>query len=203
MSRDLWNQRFSGQEYFYGTAPNDFLAGQEHFLKPGLRTLAVADGEGRNGVWLASRGCDVLSVDYSPVALAKAKRLAASAGVHLNTVEADLAAWDWPKASFDLVVSIFAQVFTGDSRKLFHHRLADALVPGGILLLQGYHPRQLTFRTGGPSCIDNLYTAEELAVDFSGLEILYLAEVDRHVEEGAGHVGMSALVELAARRPEA
>jgi cyclopropane fatty-acyl-phospholipid synthase-like methyltransferase len=195
-----WNGRFLSTEYVFGTAPNAFLASQAHRLAPGQRALAVADGEGRNGVWLAKQGLDVLSVDFSSVGLAKAQNLAADAGVELNTKCVDLAAWSWDEPPFDVVVAIFIQFADPALRATIFQRMKDALKPGGLILLAGYRPEQLDYRTGGPSQLENLYTAPMLRDAFSDTTILHLAEYDDEINEGAGHSGMSALIDLVARK---
>ena len=199
----LWDQRFSGAEYFYGTQPNAFLASQAHLLLAGQSVLSVADGEGRNGVWLAEQGLDVLAVDFSGKALEKSRRLAASRGVSLQTELVDVHTWDWGENRFDVIVAIFIQFASSQERPALHRAIQQALKPGGLLLLQGYTPKQLEYRTGGPSNIDNLYSAEDLQRDFGAMEILQLREHDMEISEGPGHSGMSALVDLVARKKPA
>lgn len=198
--RALWNNRFSGDDYLFGTAPNAFLATQRERLKPGMRALAIADGEGRNGVFMAQQGLDVLSIDFSPVALAKAQNLAAAAGVTLKTECVDLAAWDWGGPRFDVVAAIFFQFADPAWRARIFASIKHVLVPGGLLLLEGYRPKQLEYGTGGPSQVENLYTRELLEREFADMEILHLAEYDTEVNEGTRHQGMSALIDLVARK---
>lgn len=199
----IWNERYAGEDYHFGTEPNDFLASQRQLLKPGMSCLAVADGEGRNGVWLAQQGLDVLSVDSSPVALEKAKKLAAQRGVNVRFELADLAQWEWGENRFDLVAAIFIQFAPPGMRERMFDSIRRCLKPGGLLLLQGYTPRQHEYRTGGPSQIENLYTEEMLREEFADMDILQLREHDDFISEGAGHCGMSALIDLAARKPTA
>lgn len=198
--KDFWNERFGGPDYFYGTTPNAFLASQAHLLRPGLSALAVADGEGRNGVWLAEQGLDVLAVDFSEKALQKSRKLAEARGVVLQTELADLHSWNWGEKRFDVIVAVFIQFASSAERPALHAAMQQALKPGGLLLLQGYTPKQLEYRTGGPSNIDNLYSAAVLRRDFGALEILHLLEHDDEIREGPGHSGMSALVDLVARK---
>lgn len=198
--KEFWNERFGGDAYFYGTAPNAFLASCAHLLRPGMKALAVADGEGRNGVWLAEQGLDVLAVDFSENALEKSRRLAEAAGVSVRHELADLFSWHWGEDRFDVIVAIFIQFASSRERPVLHHAMQAALKPGGLLLLQGYTPKQLSFATGGPSSLDNLYGAEELRHDFAGLDILHLREHETEIHEGPGHDGMSALVEMVARK---
>jgi cyclopropane fatty-acyl-phospholipid synthase-like methyltransferase len=197
---EQWNQRYSSSEYFFGQLPNEFLRSQSHRLTPGQKVLALADGEGRNGVWLAELGLDVLSVDISPIALEKAQRLAANRGVTITTEVANLATWNWGAERFDAIVAIFIQFAGPDLRTLIFERIKASLKTGGLLLLQGYTPKQLEFQTGGPPYVENMYTAQLLQESFAKMEILHLVEHDAILSEGVGHNGMSALVELVCRK---
>jgi len=197
----IWNERYSGEGYHFGTEPNAFLVSQRSLLKPGMSCLAVADGEGRNGVWLVEQGLEVLSVDSSPVALEKAKRLAAERGAKLDFELADLLSWEWPESRYDVVVGIFIQFVGPELRAQMFGHIKRSLKPGGLLLLQGYTPRQHEYRTGGPSQVENLYTEALLREAFADMEILHLAEHDSFISEGTGHHGMSALIDFVARKP--
>lgn len=196
-----WNERYTRPDFLFGTEPNRFLAAQAHRLRPGTRALALADGEGRNGVWLAQQGLEVVSVDNASVALEKARGLAQAKGVAVQFECADLLTWDWPRAAFDAIAAIFIQFADATTRPELHRRIVAALRPGGLLLLQGYTPRQLQYRTGGPSDPARLYGADVLRQDFADLEILLLREHDEEICEGSAHCGMSALVDLVARKP--
>jgi cyclopropane fatty-acyl-phospholipid synthase-like methyltransferase len=196
-----WNQRYSGESYLFGTGPNRFLASQVERLKPGMLALAIADGEGRNGVWLAEHGLNVLSLDFSEVALEKAKRLAAGRGAKIRTLLADIKTWNWSGGPFDLILAIFIQFADPALRAEIFARTKENLAPGCLLMLEGYRPEQLTYKTGGPPIAENMYTAALLHESFSDLEILHLKEYDASIEEGQGHSGMSALVDLVARKP--
>ena len=200
MHNSIWNERYSGEDYFYGTEPNAFLVSQRERLKPGMRCLAVADGEGRNGVWLAQQGLQVLSVEASPVALAKAQRLAQQRGAEVQFELADLDHWEWGESRFDVVVAIFIQFAPPEQRVHMFANIKRCLKPGGLLLLQGYTPRQLEYKTGGPSQLENLYTETIVRELLSGMEILHLREHDSFISEGKGHHGMSALIDAAARK---
>ena len=197
-----WNARFEGDEYLFGTAPNRFLAAQAGYLRLGQYALAIADGEGRNGVFLAKQGLKVLSVDFSPVALAKARRLAVREGVEIETECADLAKWAWERERFDVIVGIFIQFADAPLRTRLFQGMRDTLKPGGVIFIQGYRPEQIGYGTGGPKALDHLYTAAMLQTAFAGYDILHLAEHDEVIREGTGHDGMSALVDLVARKPK-
>jgi cyclopropane fatty-acyl-phospholipid synthase-like methyltransferase len=198
---NIWNERYAGEHYHFGTEPNAFLARQQPLLKAGEHALAIADGEGRNGVWLAQHGLQVVSVDSSDVALAKAKKLAQQRGVDVQFELADLMQWDWGVARYDVVVGIFIQFAPPGVREQMFERIKQCLKPGGLLLLQGYAPRQIEYKTGGPSQVENLYTEALLRSAFADMEIVQLREHDEVIEEGPGHRGMSALVDLVARKP--
>jgi SAM-dependent methyltransferase len=197
---ERWEKRFSVPDYVFGTEPNEFLKAHAHLLPKSGAALSVADGEGRNGVWLAGRGLDVLAVEWSPNALAKAKALAAQRGVALQTLQADIVRWQWPVAQFDVVAAIFIQFLTPEERHHVFARMRDALKPGGLLLMEGYRPEQLKYKTGGPSQVENLYTRALLEAEFGGMSELQITEHDSMRSEGAGHAGMSALIDLVGRK---
>lgn len=196
----MWDERYAGDEYLFGTEPNAFLVSQQHLLKPGMSCLAVADGEGRNGVWLAQQGLHVLSVEASMVALEKAKKLAAERGAKIEFEQADLEHWQWGENRFDAVAAIFIQFAPPALRAQMFAHIKRCLKPGGLLLLQGYTPRQLEFKTGGPSAAENLYTEALLRSEFGDMEILHMQEHDDVIREGNGHSGISALIDLVARK---
>lgn len=199
---DRWNQRFTdADDYLFGRTPSAFLESQKDVLPASGRALAIADGEGRNGVWLAQQGLSVVSMDFSPIGQAKARKLAAEAGVEIEAILADIFTWDWPEAEFDLIAGIFFQFADPDQRAGIFAGIRKALKPGGILILQGYRPEQVDYGTGGPPQRENMYTEELLREAFGDWEILHLHSHDSEVAEGEGHVGMSALIELVARKP--
>jgi SAM-dependent methyltransferase len=199
-ARATWDARFQRDDYIFGTAPNVFLAGQAHRLRPGQRALAVADGEGRNSVWLAQQGLRVAAFDISPIGVRKAQALAARAGVAVDYAVAGIEDYAWPQAVFDVVAAIFIQFATPAQRAWLFGNMIDALVPGGLLLLQGYTPRQLEYRTGGPPRADHLYTPDLLRGSFAAHEILELREHDDVLAEGTQHSGMSALIDCVVRK---
>lgn len=198
---DRWNRRFAPKEYVFGTAPNSFLTRQRSLLRAGQKALAIADGEGRNGVWLAEQGLDVLSIDFSPPALEKARRLAEQRHVAMETRLANLESWNWEPERFDVVAAIFIQFAPPDLRTAIFLGIKRTLAPEGLLLLQGYRPEQLRYGTGGPQARENFYTATMLRAAFAEFEILHLQEYDAVISEGHGHHGMSALVDMVVRKP--
>lgn len=197
---ERWNTRFSVEHYVFGRAPNAFLARQAERLVPGQRALSIADGEGRNGVWLAEQGLDVLSQDFSPAAQEKARALAAERGVGLTFERSDLTARDWAPEAFDVVVGIFFQFVGPGARSAIFEGIKRTVRPGGLVLIQGYGPKQLEYGTGGPKVLENLYTETLLRDAFAGFAEVETAAYDAEVDEGPGHSGMSALVDLVARR---
>jgi SAM-dependent methyltransferase len=198
----VWNERFASTDaYVFGEAPNAFLAAQAPRLKPGWRALAVSDGEGRNGVWLAEQGLEVRSIDISAVAQAKAAKLAAARGVRLALEQVDMAAWAAPEAAYDLVAAIFIQYAGPSLRARIFEGMKRAVKPGGLILLEGYRVEQIAYGTGGPKIPENMYDEAMLREAFGDFDILELRAYDAAIDEGAGHSGMSALIDLVARRP--
>jgi cyclopropane fatty-acyl-phospholipid synthase-like methyltransferase len=197
---ERWEARFTPEGYVFGKEPNVFLKAQAHRLRRGQTALVVADGEGRNGVWLAEQGLDVLAIDFSATALAKAHTLARERGVGLRTEVADVSRWRWPKTAFDVIAAIFVQVVLAAERPAFFAHIKDALKPGGLLLMQGYRPEQLTYRTGGPPEIERLYTRALLQDAFGDFAELDIREHDSVLNEGSAHVGMSALIDLIGKK---
>ncbi|OYU69274.1 MAG: SAM-dependent methyltransferase [Alphaproteobacteria bacterium PA2] len=196
-----WDKRYAQEGYLFGVEPNAFLAQCNSYLKVGKRALAVADGEGRNGVWLAEQGLSVLSIDNSAVAQEKARKLADSRGVRIDLEQVDLAHWTWPQEAFDVVVAIFIQFAPPELRTEIFRNIKVALKPGGLLLLQGYRPEQIANGTGGPQQPDHLYTEAMLREAFHDFEIVTLKSHDTPIHEGVGHEGMSALIDLVASKP--
>ncbi len=195
-----WNRRFAGDDFLFGTEPNEWLRAHAGVWAPGQRVLCVADGEGRNSVWLAQRGLRVTAFDIAEVGVAKAKRLAAGRGVAVDYQVADCDGFAWPQAAFDGIAAIFVQFADPALRtRLFAHMI-DSLAPGGTLVLQGYTPRQLDYRTGGPPIASHLYTSELLREAFAALDIVELRAYEAEVAEGSGHRGWSALLGLVARK---
>lgn len=196
----FWEERYATPDYAFGTAPSYFLEQCKPLLPKG-KALAVADGEGRNGVWLAEQGLDVTAIDFSPSALAKARALAAERKVAVTFIEADVHAWPYPEAAFDVVAEIFTQFSTPPDRARKWAGMRRALKPGGLLIVQGYTPRQLEYGTGGPKVRDQLYTREMLEEAFGDLRDLRIVEEDRVLEEGRSHAGPSALINLTGWKP--
>lgn len=199
----FWSSRYrdAGDDYLFGTAPNAFLTREAHRLAPGSAVLSVADGEGRNSVWLARQGMAVTATEISSPAIDKARRLATEQNAQVEFVLADVLQWQWPDAGFDAVVGIFIQFASAAERPRLFAGMKQALKPGGLLLLQGYTPRQLEYKTGGPPNVENLYTPELLRQSFGDLEILDLQAYEDVLSEGRAHCGQSALIHLVARKP--
>jgi ubiquinone/menaquinone biosynthesis C-methylase UbiE len=197
---ERWEARYAAPDYHFGTAPNAFLKNKAHLLKPGQKALSIADGEGRNGVFMAECGLDVTAFDFSPNALAKARALAKQRGVNVRFEQADLETWAWPTAAFDVVVAIFIQFCTPPVRTKVFDNMQRAVKPGGLILMQGYRPEQLKYKTGGPSQVEQLYTRALLEQAFANCASVEIEEYDADIREGHGHGGMSALIDLVARK---
>jgi SAM-dependent methyltransferase len=198
--RETWDARFAGDDYIFGTTPNIFLTAQRSRLAAGQRALCIADGEGRNSVWLAMQGLAVTAFDIAPRGVAKARTLAERAGVAVDYQVASVEDWPWTPAAFDVVAAIFVQFAPPAVRERMFAGMLRTLKPGGWLLLQGYTPRQLDYRTGGPPRAEHLYTPGLLRQAFAGHEIVELREHDDVLAEGTQHAGMSALIDCVVRR---
>lgn len=198
-----WNERFSAtDEYLFGKDANAFLMRHaQPRLAHGMKVLAIADGEGRNGVWLAEQGCEVWSVDAAPAATEKAKKLAAERGVQMHIETADATEMDWDARQYDMVVGIFFQFANPELRATLFEGMKRAVKPGGYLLIEGYGLKQLEYKTGGPSIADHLYTIDLMRDSFHDMQIEVLEEYDAELEEGDRHKGMSALVDFVAKQP--
>jgi len=200
----FWDERYKGEDFAFGTKPNEFLLSQARHLKPGLRALVPGDGEGRNGVWLAEQGLIVDTVDVSPVGVAKARKLAEDRRVEINATVADLTTWPWPRNTYDIVAALYIHFFDSDRPKI-HRAMLAALKPGGILILEAFHPEQLELQkkhhSGGPKSADMLYSKAKLTEDFAGAFILLLEEATVELAEGHRHKGLAAVVRAVVRKP--
>jgi len=196
-----WNQRYEGDDYIFGTEPNAWLREQGAHFPAGGRVLSVADGEGRNSVWLARQGLRVDAFDISDVGVAKARKLATAAGVDVNYSVSDCDAWPWPVAAYEGIAAIFFQFADPALRARLFERMIAALKPGGVLVLQGYTPKQLDYKTGGPPQVSHLYTPELLREAFAAMEILVLRDYEDDLNEGSRHSGRSAVIGMVARKP--
>lgn len=195
----MWDQRYSADEYIYGKDPNEFLANAVNKIPKG-KVLCVAEGEGRNAVFLAEQGYDVVAVDSSTVGLEKARKLALERGVSIQTMVCDLAHFDIEAKSWDGVVSIFAHVPPA-VRKELHKKIVDGLRPGGVLILEAYRPDQLKYKTGGPPTAEFMMTLKGLEEELTGLNFDYGVELDRDIVEGKFHTGKGAVVQIIGIKP--
>ena len=201
MSR--WDERYATEEYAYGTEPNEFLRENVALWKlpPDAKCLLVADGEGRNGVFLAEQGYSVLSMDASEVGLKKAKTLAAQRHVSIETVLADLTDFPFGSSQWDCIVGIFCHV-PPVARTRMLEQIPDALVPNGVFALECYTPEQIGKGTGGPPTPDMMYSSAMLEEAFRGkLVVERNQELDRDVVEGVYHTGPASVVQFVGRRP--
>lgn len=194
----MWDERYSEPGFAYGTEPNDFLRERAAQLEPG-RTLSLAEGEGRNAVFLAGLGHEVTAVDASAVGLDKARQLAAERGLDIDTRVADLAAFEIEPGAWDNIVSIFCHL-PPEVRRRLHRAVVAGLRPGGMLLLEAYTPAQIALGTGGPPVPELTMTLDALREELAGLTFLHAAELEREVIEGRYHTGRAAVVQVLARK---
>ena len=190
-----WNEKYQGSDYFYGTEPNDFLRAQAVNWSSPKKILCIAEGEGRNAVFLASLGHKVKAIDSSSVARDKALTLAKSRDLTIDYELADLNKFDFGQETWDVVVSIFCHL-PNKLRQQVHQGVEAGLVKGGIFLLEAYTPEQLNFGTGGPKDLNLLYQYPEIINDFVQLKWSVNHSTQREIHEGEGHQGMSAVVQL-------
>src|SRR5262245_930199 len=198
--RETWNARFAIPGYLFGEEPNEFLCRSAHWMKPRGSVLCVADGEGRNSVWLAERGFTVTAFDFAPNAVAKAHALAARRGVVVDHRLSDFEHWPWNERTYDALVAIFIQFLPPDAREVELTNMKNAVAPGGTFLLQGYRPEQVDYRTGGPPRREHMYTRTWIEAQFADWDIVALEEYDAVIREGQAHSGMSALIDLVAKK---
>ena len=198
----MWDQKYNQDDYVFGTQPSQFMLAQQEWLKAGQTALAIADGEGRNSVFMAEKGLQVTAMDSSQVGIAKAKKLAESRSVDVDFQHVDVREWDWEADRHDLIAAVFIQFADPKFRSEIFTGMIKTLKPGGILLLHGYTPKQVKYGTGGPPVPELMYTREMLVNAFADTEVLRLEEYETELQEGEGHAGISALIDLVARKPQ-
>jgi hypothetical protein len=194
-----WDERYGDARYYYGTEPNDFLREHAAAIPAGGTVLSLGEGEGRNAVFLAGLGLSVVALDQSAVGLGKARRLASVRGVNIDTLVADLNEYRIEADHWDGIVSIWCHMPRA-VRPALHRQIMLGLKPGGVLLLEAYTPAQISHGTGGPKSIDLLPTLDELREDLGEFELVHALERERIVQEGPGHTGLSAVVQIIAKR---
>ncbi|MGD8780087.1 MAG: class I SAM-dependent methyltransferase [Ignavibacteria bacterium] len=196
--KDLWDERYGGEEYIYGTTPNDFLKSNLEILPKG-KVLCLADGEGRNSVFLAKNGFDVTSVDYSKKGIEKAKKLADKNNVEIEFIHKDLLHFEIEESYWNGIISIFCHL-PPDIRKVTHQRSKNGLQKEGIFLLEAYSKEQLAYKTGGPKNEEMLYSKDVIEEDFSGLQIIMSKKIERNINESDIHNGLSSVIQFIAKK---
>jgi cyclopropane fatty-acyl-phospholipid synthase-like methyltransferase len=196
---EFWDTRYRDKGYVYGLSPNDFLREHATLFKAGDKVLSLAEGEGRNAVFLAQQGCKVCGVDFSAEGRKKTLQLAQKQGVEIDYDVADLTQYDMGEEQWDGIVSIFCHVV--DSARLAVYRtIKRGLKSGGIFLLESYNKKQLEFDTGGPRDATHLPSLEELNSAFDDFELVLAQDIEREVREGQCHIGFSSVTQFIARR---
>jgi len=195
-----WEQRYADSDNLFGRTPSELLLAWKDHFRTGLSALAVGDGEGRNGVWLAEQGLDVLSIDISSTALSRAEGFAAERGVKLQTECADLLTWQWPQQSFDIITSIFVHMHA-ELRQQVHQSMLQAIRPGGLILIEGYHTDQCKMGSGGPSDPSMMFTPELLKEDFPGMTVLHAEVLSTDVVMDGNQLGKGAACHFVAQKP--
>ena len=197
----FWNERFNKEIFIFGKEPNEYLVEKTNqYLKPKDKVLCIADSEGRNGVWLAKQGMQVVGFDASDIALAKAKQFSIDNQVEVEYSFSDTDSYAWQENTYDAVIGIFIQFADPAMRARIFENAYKTLKSGGLFILQGYTPKQLDYKTGGPSLIEHLYTEEMIRDLAKQFEILELVSYEKALSEGPRHTGMSALLGLVAQK---
>jgi len=197
----FWNERFNKEIFIFGKEPNEYLVEKTNqYLKPKDKVLCIADSEGRNGVWLAKQGMQVVGFDASDIALAKAKQFSIDNQVEVEYSFSDTDSYAWQENTYDAVIGIFIQFADPAMRARIFENTYKTLKSGGLFILQGYTPKQLDYKTGGPSLIEHLYTEEMIRDLAKQFEILELVSYEKALSEGPRHTGMSALLGLVAQK---
>ena len=197
----MWEERFAQEGYLFGTEPVPFLLKHDTHFQKGQSLLSIAEGEGRNGVYLAQKGLDVTGVEFAPSAVSKANKLALSRNVDVTFIRSDLFKWDWPENVFDITLGLFFQFVGPQERDVLWRKMLDATRPGGLIMIHGYTPKQLEFGTGGPPDAANMYSKADFDEIFGECNVLVSEEYEAEQLSGSAHVGMSALIDFIARKP--
>jgi SAM-dependent methyltransferase len=197
--KDFWNQRYSEEGFAYGTEANDFLKNHFHYIKPGGKILCIAEGEGRNALFLAANGYQVTAVDMSEVGIMKAQSEAQRRGLQLNTIVANLEDFDFGESTWDGIVSIFGHLPPA-IRKRVHKKLVNGLTPGGLFLFEAYTPKQLALGTGGPKDISLMIDHGIIEDELSDLKAEIFQEINREIKEGKYHDGESSVMQYLGRK---
>jgi len=199
MDANFWNERYSEERFAYGKEPNTFLASKIALLKPQSKVLCLAEGEGRNAVFLSEKNHRVTAIDYSEIGLQKLMGYAKQKGLHIDSVCMDLNNYKIEEGKWDAIVCIFGH-FSPDLRSKVFRQVYKGLKPGGVFLLEAYHKDQLNFRSGGPQQLELLYSVEDLRLDLSEFDAIRIERLIREISEGQYHQGASAVVQVVANK---
>lgn len=197
--KNMWNERYRNEEFFYGKEPNDFLKDASKSMPKGSKVLCLAEGEGRNAVYLACQGHEVTAIDLSNIGLEKLQHFAKQKNVEIKTEVADLSEYIIKENYWDAIISIWCHL-PSSLRQKVHNNCVKGLKNNGVFILEAYTSKQLEFKTGGPSNIDLLMSEVELRKELSGMHFDIIRELEREIHEGAGHNGMSAVVQIMATK---
>jgi SAM-dependent methyltransferase len=189
-----WDKRYSESGFVYGTTPNEFLVSVVSSIPQG-KILSLAEGEGRNAVYLASKGYQVTGVDGSEVGLRKAAELAAERGVYISLIHADLSQFEIEPEQWDGIIACYCHLPSA-LRAPLHQAAVRGLKPGGVFVLEAFSKEQLANDTGGPKSLDMLMSLDELKLELAGLDFVCAVQADRNVREGRGHTGQASVIQI-------
>lgn len=199
MTKNHWDQSFSNSEYIYGKEPNIFIQKMSDIIPTNAHIACLAEGEGRNAVYLAEQGHEVVAYDQSQVGLKKAQKLAEQRGVQIQTNLMDLTKEHLPEGHFDASILVFGHVSKNDQTFLFEN-MFKSVKSGGLIIFEVYSKRQIEYKTGGPGNVEALYDAGQLLKVAEQYEVLhfYYGEAERF--EGINHTGLCHIIQVAVRK---
>lgn len=197
MDKSFWDTRYAEKEFAYGTEPNDFLKEVSKNIKPASNILCLAEGEGRNAVFLAELGHKVTAIDYSESGIKKLNSLAKNRNVNITGICADLNTYTVEENTWDVIVCIFGH-FPAPLRTKILTQMYSGLREKGLFILEAYSKQQLNYNTGGPQSLDLLYSIEEVANDLKDFQNLEIKQKERFISEGKFHQGLSSVIQVIA-----
>lgn len=192
----MWDKRYSTDEYVYGIEPNTFLKENFSTISKG-KVLSLAEGEGRNAIFLAKQGYLVTAVDSSLIGINKGRKLAQKNGVEVEFIHADIVEYEFGENQWDGIISIFFPLISLQ-RKTLYKKIINGLKKDGVFLLEAYTPEQLKFGTGGGNEIEFMQSKASIIDECVGLNFNHLVELERNVVEGIYHTGMASVVQAIA-----
>lgn len=199
MESKFWDERYNEPGFAYGLEANDYLVSISDQLKPNSNILCIAEGEGRNAIYLAKQGHQVTAIDYSFVGLDKLSRYAALNSLQIETIHQDLNHYEFEENKWDVIVCIFGH-FNKNLREKVFKSVYNSLKADGIFIMESYSELQLKNNTGGPQALEMLYSIDELATYFNNYSNIRINKTERMINEGKYHNGKSSTIQILAKK---